>query len=310
MNRARRRTRFGPPSILLGTAVLLSAAIPAIWSAESPRTLADARCPATPSEAARAAGRAIAGGRASVRVEQVVSRRGELTGRVLDVHGASDASLAVALPTESFVGQPVGDLVVYTTYTASAGSAVHLVDLVNGCDVIAVSPAEIVRSALVDPRGAAIYVHSVNRVGRRDNGVQRIDLASAASTLVVPPLPPSDAVGPTFATELRWSLDGNALAVQSCGFEACRTRVLSIDSGSVATFDAPGQGALIGLTSQHLLTLGACAGLPCSVLSIDLSTAATSVLADAAWSATLASGPDGSGVVTIDTDAGTTEVIQ
>lgn len=309
MNRAR-RNRIGPPSVLLGTALLLSAVSTAILGAGSNRTMADARCPATPSEAARAAVRATPGHGASARVEQIMSHRGELTGRLLNVQRANGTYLAVALPPESFIGQPVGDLVVYTSYTAAAGSAVHLVDLVNGCDVIAVSPAEIVRSALVDPHGAAIYVHSVTRVGRSDDGVQRFDLASAASTLVVPPLPPSDDAGPTFATELRWSLDGSALAVQSCGFEACRTRVLSIDSGSVATFDAPGQGALIGLTSQHLVTFGACAGLPCSVLGIDLSTAATSVLADTAWSATLASGPDGSGVVTIDTDAGTTEVIQ
>ncbi len=315
MDRARWRNRFGPPSIVLGTALLLSAATAAgsigtaSVAAGRGQPPSAAVCP-PPTAVAQSRNRQGPSGHGRLTLDEVMTAGGELIGRSLHVDTEAGGS-AITLPTESFIGQPAGDLLVYTSYTAAAaGSTVHLVDLATGCDVIAVSVAEIVRSALIDPRGISIYIHSVTRLGRRDNGVQRFDLASSASTPVVPPLPPSDDFGPTFATELRWSLDGDALAVQSCGFEACRTRVLNVAARSIATFDAPGQGALIGLTEQHLLTFGACGGLPCSVISTDLSTAATTLLADAAWSAALAAGPGGTGIITIDTAAGTTEVVQ
>ena len=240
----------------------------------------------------------------------MVSARGELTGRLVAVQSETGAAANLLLPVESFVGAPQGDSLVYTSYSPALGSEVGLVDLASGCRTKLATPAEIVRSALVDPSGSFVYVHSVSHAGRADMGIERIDLATGAAALVVPPLAPSDAFGPTFATELRWSVDGSALAVQSCGFEACRTRVLDVASGAIATYDAPGQGALIGLTDAHLVTFADCAGIPCPALGIDLASGMTSVLADTALSASIVPVGDGLGTVAVETAAGTVEVTQ
>ncbi len=306
MNRARWRNRISPPSILLGTALLLSAVSTAILGAGTNRTLADSRCPATPSEAARAALRAGTG--ASARIDQIISRRGELVGRMLNVQRASGTNVAVVLPAESFVGRRMGDLVVYTRSSAGAGSEVHVVDIESGCDTRVASPTDVVRSAVIDPSGSAAYVHSVTRIGRRDAGVVRHDLATGTSSLAVPPLPPSEEFGPTFATELTWSVGGDALAVQSCGFERCRTRILDVAAGDVSTFDAPGQGALIGLTAAHLVTYADCHGLPCAVISIERQSGRASVLVDDAYGASLAAGSNGAALLTIETATGIVEV--
>ncbi|MEP7158742.1 MAG: hypothetical protein ABI797_04900, partial [Chloroflexota bacterium] len=192
----------------------------------------------------------------------------------------------------------------------ATGSSIHLVDLADGCDKVAAAPAQIVRSAVLDASGSGLYVHSVSKNGRRDNGVARLDLASGNTTTVVPPLAPNDAFGPTFGTQLAWSVDGAALAVQSCGFAACRTRVLSVGSGAIATFDAPGQGAFIALTDSHLVTFGDCLGLPCAVLSIELANGMRTTLAESASSVTVTPGTNADATLSIETAEGKTEVVQ
>ena len=306
---ARWRDRIGPPIALLGIALLLTAVVPAALAAGSKILTADSTadgCSASPALTARAASRGPSG-RAIARVRELVSRRGELTGRTLSVDRAGRPGLNIALPPESFVGQRVGDLMLYTR-DADGGSSVHLVDVESGCDLVVAEPDDIVRSAILDPSGSAFYLHSVTRGDRRDNGVHRTDLTTGVTSRVVPPLPPSDEFGPTFGTELRWSLDGSALAVQSCGFEACRTRVLDVASTDVAVFDAHGQGALIGLTKAHLVTFADCPGLPCAVLSIDLESGASTTLADEAMGASITAAPDGVGHLIIETAAGVLEV--
>jgi hypothetical protein len=307
MSRARWRNQIDPP-VVLGTALLLTAVVSASSIGAAAAGPLPVGCPPV-AEITQAAARQIPVDAQPPSVSADLTAAGEFTGQTLSL-ATQLGPRSIGLPAESFVGRPVGELVVYTSYTPARGSAVRLVDLATGCDVLAASPAEIVRSAVVSPDGGQVYVHSVTRAGRRDNGVQRVELATGASELVVPPLPPSDEFGPTFATELRWSLNGSHLAVQSCSFEACRTRVLAVADGGLATFDAPGQGALVGLTDSHLVTFAACPGLPCAVLSIDLASGQTAVLAEVAWSAALESGPGGSGAVTIETAAGTTEVTQ
>lgn len=313
MTRPPRRNGLGPPVIVLGTALLLTALLPAsslsVTSAAAGHGKPQASpCPAAPvvAQAARQVGAASAG---RIHFDPVIDGKGELTSQLLSVDTDS-GPLATELPAESFVGRPVGGLIVYTGYSAAAGSSVHLVEVATGCDVIALLPPEVVRSALIAPDGTSLYVHSVTRGARRDNGVQRFDLATRSTTVVVPPMLPSSDFGPVFGTELRWSVDGRALAVQSCGFEACRTRVLDVASGIVSSFAAPGQGALIGLTKQHLITYGVCPGLPCTVLGIDLGTAQQTVLTSTAWSAVIVGSGDGGGMVTIETPAGVLEIPQ
>ena len=120
---------------------------------------------------------------------------------------------------------------------------------------------------------------------------------------------PSEEFGPIFGTDLRWSVDGNALAVQSCGFEACLTRVLDLWTASATEYAAPDQGAFIALSDEHLITYAACGGLPCDVLSTDVETGAITVIAEDAID--VQSTAVGSAVsLTIQTAAGQIEVVQ
>jgi hypothetical protein len=308
MFRARWRTRFHgpliPPAVVLGTAILISlAAAQASAAVPLAKPGAAADC-AAPAQAKTAAGRhnGLPPG-----VAQKLDAKGQFIGRFVAVN-APGRALALNLPIESSVAQPVGDALVYTQ-SLGANSEVHLIDLATACDSVIARLDGTARSALLDATGDALYVHSVTFPSRSDAGVTRYALDSGAATPVVPSLAEDARFGPTFATQLGWSIDGGALSVQSCGGQACRTRLLNVASGSITTFDAPGQGQIIGVTPTHLVTYGDCLGLPCAVLSTDLSTAATASLADEAWSAALVAA-DGGPVVQIETAAGTIEVPQ
>lgn len=312
MLRAPWRNVFGPPLAVMGTAALLSlaAAQLATAAAFAPRLAATAQdasdCSSIPGVAARAVGRR-SGGVPPV-VQQKLDALGQFAGRNVIVSGVG-RSLSISLPAESFVGAPAGDAVVYTS-AIGGRSEVHVIDLAVGCDVILARPPGIVRSALLDPSGAAVYVHSVSNPARQDAGVSRYALDGSAVQLVVPPLPDDPRFGVTFGTQLGWSFDGGALFVQSCGADSCRTRLMDVASGGVSTYDGLGQSSIIGVTPAHVVTYGDCAGLPCSVVSIDRATHAATTLADEAWSASLAAGGDGSAIVRIETTAGIVEVTQ
>jgi len=257
--------------VLLLTAMALTSVTPAVLSAGLPPvSLAGYACVATsPAAAARAATDGSNRGlEAAGRI--LLGRRGDVIGRALNARTANGAQVAVDLPAESFVGDAVDDLVVYTKYVLATGSQVRALDLVTGCDALLASPSEIVRSATLDPSGATLYVHSVKKSGRADAGVTRFDLASGSSTQVLSPLRPNERWGPIFGTELHFRPDGGALAVQSCGMSECITRVLDIRSGTVATYDDPGQGQFISLDGETLVTYAACGAMPCDVVSIDL----------------------------------------
>ncbi len=298
-------------SVLLLIAVLSTAATPAALSAGlRPVPRAAASCSSTsPQVAARAAvdgsGRGLS---ASARSQ--LGKRGEVTGRLLTGRTANGASVSFGMPTESNVSEPVDDLVIYTTYTASVGSQVRALDLVTGCDALLASPSEIVRSASLDPTGRFLYVHSVKKSGRADAGVVRVDLASGQSAQIVEALRPNQRLGPIFGTELHWSADGSALAVQSCGMNECLTRTLDVTNGRVKTFDEPDQGAFVALSEEHLVTYAACHGLPCDLVSADLATGEVRVLATDTFEAIIASAPGGRVSIQIQSAAGSEEVIQ
>lgn len=309
MVRARWRNRIGPPSALLGLALLSSAAITASVaiagsSRHSARHLGS--CPDSPVEASRAAKREPAHGSATARSELRLSPRGEVIGRALRLKGGSEA--AIGLPVESFVAAQRGSAVVYTRYGDGRGSEVHLVDLETGCDTVIARPPEIVRSAMLDPDASAIYVHSVMKGSRRDGGVTRYDLASGAMTPVVPALQPVQRIGPIHGTELRWSVSGGSLTVQSCGFAECTSRVLEVAEGELAHIDGAGQGALVGTTDDHLITFASCPGLPCAVLSFDLRSGARTVIAAEALGASVEGGSGGRALLSIVTAEGDVEV--
>lgn len=310
MDRARRRDRAALPALLL-TAMMSTAVTPAAISAglRPASPVVDCRT-VTPATAARAAQASLNARAATVRVRARLHGRGELTGRVVTAQSEMGLPLSIVLPAESFVGPAVGDLIVYTRHSTGGGSEVRALDLSNGCDTRLAAPPEIVRSALIDPTAASVYVHSVTRAGRVDAGVTRYDLVNGKPATVLPPFRSPEGFGPIFATDLRWGLGTGALAVQSCGFSRCVTRVAEVVTGQIATFDRPGQGAFIGLTPRHLVTFAACPGLPCPVLSTDVVTGVVTVIAEEAYSAEIQSTGPGGTVIKIETAAGPVEVIQ
>lgn len=311
MDRAQWRDRAAMPALLL-IAMLSTAITPAAMSAgllPAAATSVDCRS-VTPAAAARGALESRSPRAAMVRMQAQLGRRGELTGRVMTAQSAAGAPTSIVLPAESFVGPAIGDLIVYTLHSADTGSEVRALNLANGCDVRLAAPAEIVRSAVIDPTTSSVYVHGVTRAGRADAGVLRYDLVSGEAATVLPPLSAPTGFGPIFATNLRWDVGATALAVQSCGFSQCLTRVLDIAAGKITSFNQPGQGAFIALTRQHLLTFANCPGLPCAVLSADVATGSVSVIAEEAYSALVKATDSEGTVVIIETAAGEMEVVQ
>lgn len=309
MGLARLSGRVGPPIFLLLPAMLLTAALPTAFSAAA-RAPDRVDCQSvTPAVAARSALTSSTGVQASSSIRGQLNAEGELIGRSLTAQSGAGQPLVVMLPTESFVGRPSGDLVVYTRYTSTAGSEVRALNPVTQCDTRLATPSEIVRSAVLDKTASALFVHSVTRANRADAGIVRYVLQSGSAARVVAPLQSSEVFGPIFGTDLRWSVDGDALAVQSCGFHACLTRVLDLWTGSVSEYATPGQGAFIALTQDHLVTFAACGGLPCDVLSTDLASGVVAVLASDA-SDVQSRQVGSSASLTIQTSAGQVEVIQ
>lgn len=312
MDRARWRNRTALPTLLV-TALLLTAIAPPAFSAG---LLPQAHGPATdcatqpPAAAARAARGRLNARAAVARSHPQLGKRGELVGRVLTVPASGGAALSIALPVESWVAPATGDLILYTRHTPATGSEVRALNLADGCDVRLAAPNEIVRSAVLDPSATSVFVHSVTRAQRADAGVTRFDLVTEVASQVVPPLAASDTFGPIFGTELRWSVAGDALAVQSCGFRECLTRVLDQPSEALSTYDRGGQGQFIGLTRSHLVTFAGCPGLPCAVLSTSLSSTDVVVLADEAFAVTLTPTGAGDARLHIQTAAGIVEIDQ
>jgi len=311
MKRAQWRNHVGLPFLLL-TAMLSTSVTPAALSAglrlAAPPVL-DCQT-VTPASAARGALAAPAEPGALRRVEPRLGKRGELYGRVINARTVEGKAVSIALPVESFVAPAVGELLVYTRYSAATGSEVRALSLVSGCDIRLAAPTEIVRSAVLDRSATHLYAHSVSRAGRADAGITRYDLATGTAVHVLAPVKPPKDFGPIFGTDLRWNIAGDALAVQTCGFSRCLTRVLEIATSNVASYEAAGQGAFIGLTEGHLISFGQCPGLPCAAQSTDLRTGGVSVLAAEAFSAQLKPSGTGSAVVSIETSAGVVEVVQ
>src|SRR3954447_5412715 len=303
MLRARRRINIRPPlvpSLVMGTAALISLAAAQLASAAPLVTpVVSADC-ATAGSAARAAGRHIG---VPVAISDRVDQSGVFVGRSMSLNFAA-RPVAISLPVESSVSPAIGDALVYTR-AVGGSSEVHLVDLATGCDELLARPAGTARSAVLDPSGSAVYVHRITFPARADAGVTRYALDGSAARIVVPPLPDDAHFGVTFGTQLGWSTDGSTLFVQSCGGSECRTRLLDVSSASVQMIDRRGHGQIIGVTPRHLVTYAACPGLPCAVVSRDLATGLETTLADEAWSVSF-----GGTTLSIDTASGKMEVAQ
>jgi hypothetical protein len=299
---------LGPSSVLVVAALVIAALLPASIAAEPPPRPTASPCVA-PSPIGAGLAEMMLQPQARVASDALLTSRGELTGRQVTVERPSAEPVVVSLPAEAFVADARGAAVVYGWHSPLQGSEVRLVDAATGCDRRLARPTEVVRSALLAPDGASIYVHRVTQSERHDLGVMRHDLVSGEQVQVVEPLPESDVFGPTFATTLGWSLADDELAVQSCGADRCRTRVLDATSGTVQTYADAGHGSLIGFDRSTLVVYDTCHWAPCAVLAINRDTGGVTTLVKEAFDARLTTTTDGAALLLIvDTPAGQLEV--
>lgn len=298
-------SNLGPPLVLAATVGAGSVLLPASLLAGT--GLPARGCP-SPTAFAQAVGSSARGAAidAELRLAATLSTKGELTGRVLTVNTAGGARTKSLAP-ESFAAAAQSNVVVFGQADEATGSTVGAIDLQSGCEFSLWTSADAVRSAVIDAGLRFLYVHTVKAGDRTDLGVQRVDVASGATAVAVEPLAAASPFGLTFATSLRWSLDGDALAVQSCGIAACRTRVLELAGGPIETFADSSQGQIIGLTAGMLVTFDGCPDLPCALAAIDRPTGRQVRFDVDAYGATL--GEDAQGAfITVVTAAGTKEI--
>lgn len=214
---------------------------------------------------------------------------------------------SVTVPPEAFAAGPFGRAILVGSDDGTT-SRVDLVAIDDGCSRTVTTSERVIRRATLDPAGRDLYLFMVDRASRADLGVWRRPLDDGVLEQVLGPLPmdpTAEAVfGRTFATDFTWSLDGSRLAVQSCGAEQCRTRLLDVESGAVAMLDEPGQGELLGVTGDTVVIRDACGGLPCAVITIDARTGARRPIAETAGVAVLTRTPAGPRIVFEDAAAG------
>jgi hypothetical protein len=228
------------------------------------------------------------------RLDPRLDRAGALEGQRLAVGLDGERSSRIMdLPPESFAAGPFGRIVLVGT-DDGATSRLRAIDVAGQCSWDVGEETAVIRRATIDPVGSTVYEMRVDRATRADLGIwsRPLDGTTPAEPFLEP-IGADERFGPTFSTEFAWARSSVALAIQSCGEVACRTRVVEPDNGTLRVLAEPDLGALVGLEGERLVTYAACPGLPCPVVSTDLSTGARSVLADAAATAVLVATPDG-----------------
>jgi hypothetical protein len=230
------------------------------------------------------------GSTAWMRLDPSLDVDGALVGQRLwvGIHERGSARV-MDLPAESFAAGPFGRVVLVGA-DDGASSRLFTVDVATGCTSSVAEEATVIRRATIGPAGDTVFESRVDRTSRADLGIWRRPLdASRPASRVLDPLPADTRFGRTWSTEFAWSVDGGALAVQSCGEVACRTRVASTDGGAAraGVIDDPRLGPLVGFAGTRLVTYEACRGLPCPIVAVDLVSGARTPLAGAAGSAVL-----------------------
>lgn len=214
-----------------------------------------------------------------------VGRAGERGARQLD------------LDAESFAAGPVGGTILVGTDDGRR-SRLSLLDVSRACAWPVAESVDVIRTATLAPDGATLFEHRVDRRTRADLGLWQRPLdGSGPPSRVLPPIVADARFGQTWLTDLVWSDDGRSLAVQSCGEVACRVRVLDPVVGDVRLISDPHLGDLVGVAGDRLVAHGACRGLPCPLVSVDLRDGSTTVLDHAAGQAVLSRDTDGRPVV-------------
>ena len=230
---------------------------------------------------------------------------GTRTGQRLVLGQAGERSTrALDLDAESFAAGPFGGTTLVGTDDGRR-SRLSLVDAARGCAWPLVASTDVIRTATLAADGATLYEFRVDRKTRADLGVWRRALdGSTAPSRVLPPIATDARFGPTWITDFAWSEDGRSLAVQSCGEIACRVRIFEPHGGGVRLVADPGLGDLVGLDGDRLVAHGACRGLPCPLVSVEVVSGSTLMLDPAAGQAVLSRDSDGRMVVVHEAGAG------
>ena len=213
---------------------------------------------------------------------------GSLIGYVLRLaRGGSSDVTGLELPAEAFADGPYDD----GALVGSDDGQVSTLRLLGprGCGrVLRTASDVIIRRATIDPGSRQLVTFHLARDTRQDLGVWTAPIDDPGSLReLLPPLPPSDAFGITFATSLRWSQDGQRLVVESCGQSECRYRIVDIGTGQVVTVDDPGYDQVVGLVGDRLYLIEACGARPCPIVERDLQSRATRQVLAGALSAGL-----------------------
>ena len=289
--------RWFGPGLLAVVAVGLvgSTAIGAgIRVASTPRDWAPRACPGTPGESGAAARDPSPVGPADLRaapwfrIDPIAGDDGSLRGQRLVLGRVADpVARTLDLSAESFAAGPFGRIVLVGSDDGST-SRLAAIDLQGGCSWTIGTDRDVIRRATIDPSGTFVYEMRVDRSTRADLGIWRrgVDTTQPA-VRVLAPIGPDARFGRTFSTEFTWDDAGGRLAIQSCGEVSCRTRVIAPGSDRMQSLDAPDLGLLVGLDGDRVVTYMSCRGLPCPIVSTDLSTGRRRLLANEAGFAAL-----------------------
>ena len=243
------------------------------------------------------------------RLDPVLDDAGALAGQRLVAGSADDiAPLELSLEPESFASGPTDGLVVVGSDDGRR-STIRLVDAGRGCVTRTIATTDLVRRAVLDATGEALYEHRLDRRSRASLGIWRRSIdGSGRAERILEPLPPNERIGLVFATELFWSDDGATLAVLSCGEVACVTRLVGGD-GAVRIVDDEAVGEALGMADGRLVGYGRCHGLPCPIVVHDPDAGSTRTIVPAAGLARLVAGPDGPSVAFEDVGHGSVAIV-
>jgi hypothetical protein len=167
-------------------------------------------------------------------------------------------------------------------------------DVLDGCATVLATSTDVIRRATVSPDGTQLVEFRVDRRTRADLGTWRRPVdGSRHAVRILPPIDPDPRFGRTWSTTFAWD-EAGALAVESCGEVACRTRVVGATGPSDLALADPDIGATLGLADGRLVSYLACRGLPCPIIATDMASGRRRALVDDAGAAVMiatAAGP-------------------
>lgn len=295
MLRSRWLRRAGPGIAALGAvAVLASTTLGARDHPWVPPDCADVRGGAGPAARVGPPGASPVGRGPWFRLDPVLDGDGALHGQRLAIGQAGGASPRMLdLPPESFAAGPFGAVVLVGRDDGIESRLVAL-DALDGCATVLATSTDVIRRATVSPDGTQLVEHRVDRRTRVDLGTWRRPLdGSRGAVRILPPIDADPRFGRTWSTTFAWDED-RALAVESCGEVACRTRVVGATGSSDLALADPDVGTTLGLANGRLVSYLACRGLPCPIVATDMASGHRRVLVDDAGSAVViatAAGP-------------------